>query len=201
MSCQMRLACLPYSPRLLVRPESTDFIGCFPLRIRRCQQHKNKIVAIVPSKSSNSRSTHWTLYGLNSTKNAAAIIIRRDVGQIPQPQTAGSTLLSLCRWKIKMGIKTVTDTRGASCYVSWRACGFKVDSLDHHNCEAQCMTQQRSWALFIYLFQTGRKASQQIHLSIAEICCRVPCPKGSWCNTNNNKTNICVCKGQESRDS
>ncbi len=93
MSCgdeKMRLA-LRYSPRLLVRPESTDFIGCFPLRSLRCQQQKNKIVAIVPSKSNNKSSTHWILYGLSSTKNAAAIIIRRDVGQIPQPQSAGSS--------------------------------------------------------------------------------------------------------------
>lgn len=70
-----------YSPRLLERPESTDFMGCFPLRSLRCQQQKKRIVAIVPSNSNNNSKTTWILYGLNKTKNAAAIIIKRDVGQ------------------------------------------------------------------------------------------------------------------------
>ena len=172
---------LRYSPRLLVRPESTDFIGCFPLRSLRCQQQKNKIVAIVPSKSSNSSSTHWMLYGRKRTKNAAAIIIRRDVGQIPQPQTAGSCplllspplssspLLPLCRRELRMGIKTLTDTREASHSTPWGAYRPRVDCPQYwyHYCEVQRMTQQRSELyLFIYLSRgQGESADSSEHRS------------------------------------
>jgi len=63
-----------YSPRLLERLVSTDFMGIFSLRSFRCQQQRNRIVATVPSKSNNSNNTHWILKGLNKTKKAAAII-------------------------------------------------------------------------------------------------------------------------------
>lgn len=150
--------CLRYSPRLLVRPESTDFIGCFPSRIRRCQQHKNKIVAIVPSKRSNNSSTHWILYGLKRTKNAAAIIIRRDVGQIPQPQTADSSpvVLSMnarddnkdtgrATWRIVRGARTGSKwTAQTIVSLLW---GTLRDSADTHHS-------------FIYLFIYFKRARE-----------------------------------------
>lgn len=168
---EMRLA-LRYSPRLLERPESTDFIGCFPLRSLRCQQQKNKIVAIVPSKSNNNSSTHWILYGFNSTKNAAAIIIKRYVGQFPQPQTAGSSpavtaIAESSRWQERHWLTYVNHCRTAT----FKPLGSKwtAQTIDI------IIVCYNAWlsrhASFIYFFFLTGAGSQQIHLSIAVVCC------------------------------
>ena len=133
------------------------------------------------------------LYGRKRTKNAAAIIIRRDVGQIPQPQTAGSCplllspplsspllsspLLPLCRRELRMRIKTLTDTREASHSTPWRASRPRVDCPQYcyHYCEVQRMTQQRR-ELYLFIYLSRGRESQQIHPSIAVICCS-PLPK------------------------
>lgn len=132
---------LRYSPRLFGRPESTDFIGCFPLWSLRCQQQKNRIVAIVPSKSSNNSSTHWILYGLNRTKNAAAIIIRRDVGQIPQHQSAASAPDVMSLRSSRWGGRRCTPCR---CTADSPECWYHCNGV-------QCMTQHgRKFSLFIF---------------------------------------------------
>lgn len=143
------------SPRLLERPpERTDFIGCFPSRSLRCQQQKNKIVAIVPIRSSNKSSTYWILYGLSSTKNAAAIIIGCRYGADPL----------LHRLKLQMRRKTLADTLEASHSHGRGASGVKRDNPDHwyHCCEVQCMTQHRRTVhLFIY-FTEGKGESADL---------------------------------------
>lgn len=157
---------LRYSPRLLGRPESTDFIGCFPLRSLRCQQQKNKIVAIVPSKSNSSSSTHWMLYGLNRTKNAAAIIIRRDVEQIPQPQTAGSSpRVTPLKAQDENKDSWLTHVKSRTLWGS-EPTARRIDII---------IVRYNAWLSreprFIYLFLLPGAGSQQIHLSIAVICC------------------------------
>lgn len=155
---------LRHSPRLLGRPESTDFIGCFPLRSLRCQQQKNKIVAIVPSKSNNKSNTHWILYGLRRTKNAAAIIIRQIRRQ---PPLQLPPLLALCRWKPERRLKTLSDTREASNSGKRKGSRGTAQTIDN------VIVRYNVWlsraASFIYLFLTRGRESQQIHPSISNL--------------------------------
>lgn len=49
------------SPRLRERPEKTDLMGCLPFCSLRCQQQKNRMVAMVPSSSRSKKRAHWML--------------------------------------------------------------------------------------------------------------------------------------------
>lgn len=163
---------LRHSPRFLGRPESTDFIGCFPLRSLRCQQQKNKIVAMVPSKSSNNSNTHWILYGLNSTKNAAAIIIRRDVGQL-DPATPDRLLSYRFKRRLRMRIKTPL-IKGSHRTLSSGHC--RVQS-SQHRLLTSLLWGDNTWlststgASYFFIYFQHRKSQQKDHCKLRHSEC------------------------------
>lgn len=116
------------------------------------QQQQHALDTVRPQKDQKRRSNHpkarlWTA-----------------------PAPAARSRLRSCRRglsDLRMGGKTVADMRAAP----------HSPEYWYHDCEAQCMTQQRESKFYLFISPTttpdrGRE-SQQIHPSIAAICCKV----------------------------